>query len=1238
MWPLIKLWLASPVFPDDEPKTRRANLLNSTLINLLTLLPIIFIGNLLVGRTPFLVFGAIVLAISSVFILRAWMRRGGVRASSVVLIALGIVLITAAVASLGTIRTPSAALYLLVVIIGGLLFSFRGLLTTTAICSILVGGLILAEKAGWLPRPDYSVTITQWIAYAAIFGWTGNLVLSALRAGRESLARADREIIERKKAEEALQESEEKYRLLYENSLDALMLTAPDGRILSANPAACKIFERTEKEICQAGRISIIDTSDPRLSAGVRERDSTGTFMGELTGLRSDGTKFPVEVTSAIFKDRDGNLRTSMIIRDITERKKAEATLRESEERFKALFETAKDSIFIKDITGKYIKANPAMGKMLGIPVSHIIGSTDRDLITKHKFDRIQMEDARVLNGETIEVEHDFIIDGEKVFFETIKFPLRDKEGTIIGLCGIARDITERNQTGAKILRINRALRIISACNRGLTRATNEIDWLNELCRILVEEAGFRMAWIGYAEQDERRRVRPVAYAGFEEGYLGTVDITWADTERGRGPTGTAIRTGEPVIARNIPIDPAFEPWRRAAIQRGYTSSIALPLNVEGTRLGALNVYAAEADAFDAEEVELLSQLAWDLSYGIISLRSHQEREKAQKALHESEAKFKSIYAQSPVGIELYNSDGKLIDANPACLAIFGVSDLKSVLGFDLFHDPNIPEDSKIKLLHGEPVKYETLFDFELVKKMKLYETAKTGTCYLDCLITPIISEKGQINGYLVHVRDITRRKQAEVSREETEAHLRAVLNNAPITIFAMDDRGAFTLSEGKGLEHVGLKPGENVGVSAVDLYGSIPFVEPTGKVTTGKEVIRRALSGETVNAVDELRGVYFDNFISPIRDLYGKVVGVVGVATDITERKHFEDALRESEKKFSIAFHNSPNLIAITTYPDGKIIDINDTWAHALSIGHEESLGKTAAELDLWSNAADCDRCYAELKENGRIRNAEVTLKTKSKSIVCLCTAEFIEFGSRRHVLWEFRDISARKRAEAELRRSREELRALSAKMEIAREEERARIAREIHDELGQRLTVLIMDLSVIAKKIPNDLKPLKEKTNLMVEEVDSLIKTVRRISTEMRPSILDDLGLVPAIEWLCKDFLGQHRIRFRLDLKTKAIDIGRNRNIGVFRIVQEALTNVVRHAKASLIEIRLKENPDNYILNIRDNGRGITKTEIISPNSFGLGVMRERARLLGGEIKISGTPGRGTVLVLKIPKAGAT
>ncbi|MBZ5668906.1 MAG: GAF domain-containing protein [Acidobacteriia bacterium] len=201
--------------------------------------------------------------------------------------------------------------------------------------------------------------------------------------------------------------------------------------------------------------------------------------------------------------------------------------------------------------------------------------------------------------------------------------------------------VTQRTE---EIRRLNRALRTISECDQAIVRVQEEPELVKTVCRILVEEGGYCLAWVGYAEQDEAKTVRPVGRAGFQQGYLETVNITWADAERGRGPTGTAIRTGQPCIQRHTSEDPDFAPWRNEALQRGYASSIALPLVRDGKPFGALTVCAREVDAFDKEELRLLSDLADDLAFGSETIRARVERKRAEAALQQQAALFDQTY------------------------------------------------------------------------------------------------------------------------------------------------------------------------------------------------------------------------------------------------------------------------------------------------------------------------------------------------------------------------------------------------------------------------------------------------------------------------------------------------------------------------------------------------------------------------------------------------------------------
>jgi signal transduction histidine kinase len=237
---------------------------------------------------------------------------------------------------------------------------------------------------------------------------------------------------------------------------------------------------------------------------------------------------------------------------------------------------------------------------------------------------------------------------------------------------------------------------------------------------------------------------------------------------------------------------------------------------------------------------------------------------------------------------------------------------------------------------------------------------------------------------------------------------------------------------------------------------------------------------------------------------------------------------------------------------------------------------------------------------------------------------------------LRESADRRERQRAEDKLRRSLDQLRALTSYLQYVREEERTRIAREVHDELGQALTGLKLDMSWLASRLSKNAKPVQQKVKTMVDHIDATIQTVRRIATELRPGILDSLGLVAAIEWQANEFQSRTGIPCNVNPAVDDTIWDQDFSTVFFRIFQETLTNIIRHAQATLVEVRLEKQNDALVLTVKDNGRGISEEEIANTRSIGLVGMRERAMLIGGEVTLQGAPGKGTTVTLRVPLSG--
>jgi len=249
-----------------------------------------------------------------------------------------------------------------------------------------------------------------------------------------------------------------------------------------------------------------------------------------------------------------------------------------------------------------------------------------------------------------------------------------------------------------ELARLNRTLQTLYQCNQALVRATAEYELLHSVCRILVEVGGLRMAWVGYRELNEEKTVRPVAWAGYDAGYLERIDITWADTETGRGPTGTAIRTSTSCWTRDNLTDPNLTPWRDEDLRRGYASSVSLPLLSHGEAFGALTLHSEEPDAFNESTIEQYTDLANNLAYGVIALHTREERKQAENEIRRlnaslekrvaertielgrSEEKFRALFEGTSLAVVLHDENG-ILEANPSWLRLLGYSSLDEVVG-----------------------------------------------------------------------------------------------------------------------------------------------------------------------------------------------------------------------------------------------------------------------------------------------------------------------------------------------------------------------------------------------------------------------------------------------------------------------------------------------------------------------------------------------------------------------------
>jgi PAS domain S-box-containing protein len=611
------------------------------------------------------------------------------------------------------------------------------------------------------------------------------------------------------------------------------------------------------------------------------------------------------------------------------------------------------------------------------------------------------------------------------------------------------------------------------------------------------------------------------------------------------------------------------------------------------------------------------------------------ERLRAEEALKMSEERFRKIIEVSPIGITTCDPNFRLTSANEAFCRMTGYSEeeLLSLTFLDITH-PEYREENVInlgKLSRGGISEYST---------EKRYIRKDGSVFWGSVIVTAIRDNAGRMIHTLAMIENINDRKVAEEEIRKWKDHYEVVSITSGQAVYDYHLASGIIKWGGETEKVLGYTSDE---IGHIDRWAELIHPDEKEKVL---EILDNQIRTQSVLNVRYRflhkagHYLYVHDKAHIVRNSSNEPESLVGMMQDITDIVMAGRVLAAKEQQYRTLFEVSPSGISLQDL-QGNILDVNDSYCRMTGFSREELIGKNVRML------VPKGKHYHDVADNinriirGKILEHEVINLNKAGKLLFIelkDTLFRLPDGSD-GILTVSNNITGRKHAEQFLKESQEKLKVFAEHLQTIREEERVEIARELHDNLGQHLSAIKMDLCMLIKKlseiqcedekVPGIIGQAKD----MIPMIEQTIDMVRKISSELRPVLLDELGLIPAIERYLEEFGKRGGIECSLVLGVRNIKVDRNHAVGIFRILQEACTNILRHAEATRVEVRIMKDKKSVILEIGDNGIGMRKSKIDNIRSLGILGMRERAMLFGGELQITSKKGQGTKVSVEIP-----
>ena len=989
------------------------------------------------------------------------------------------------------------------------------------------------------------------------------------------------DIHERKLTELAYQKSEDKFRAVFEqNTIGVAQLDSKTGKFNQVNDRYCEIIGYHAEQLQDKTIQSITHSGDLQRTLDKLndlQADRIESFSIENRYIRPDHSIVYVNLTVSrmVSSEVDGSINLIVVAEDITELKEAQ----KAKARLAAIVESSDDAIMSKSLDGMITSWNKGAERLFGYTAEEAIGKPKAMLLPADRPNEVNDNLACIKRGEIVdhfETKRQRK-DGSLIDVTLSVSPVYDFNAKLIGAATIARDISEHKEAQKTL---GRLAAIVESSDDAIM--SKSLD-------------GMITSWNKSAE-------RMFGYTAEEA--IGKPKAMLLPVDRPNEVNDNLAR-----IKRGEIVD-HFETKR----QRKDGSLIDVALSVSP-------IYSSNKQLVGA------ATIARDIS----------QRKQIESQLAESEAWFSGILNIADDALIAVDESSVIQLFNKGAERIFGYN-AEEMIGQSL--NTLLPKrfaethQSHIRGFAKTPVVAR-----QMGERSEIYGLRKDGSEFpAEASISKLKTSKGLT--FTVILRDITERKQIENQLAESEAWFSGILNIADDAVIAVDESSVIQLFN-KGAERI-------FGYSVEQMIGqSLNTLLPKRFAETHQSHIRgfaqTPVAARQMGERSEIYGLRKDGTEFPAEASISKLKTSKGltftvILRDITERKEAQKA----GARLAAIVESSDDAIMGKSL-EGIITSWNKGAERLFGYTAEEVIGQSKSILLPVDRPNEVNENLARIKDGEVIQNYETVHCHKNGLLIDVSLSVSplrAPDGQLIGVATIARDITERKRAAEQLKTTNDRLRMLSQQMQQAKEAEQKRIAQELHDEFGQALSSLKWDLAYLKREIQrqpclNDLDNINARIEDMSNLLGDAIATTRRIATALRPPMLDDLGLIPALEWQAHDFQERTKISctYCVNPVIGPTTINDDQATALFRITQELLTNILRHAKASEITINLDRDDNILVLRVKDNGVGYRAPPNPQGASLGLLGIQERAESLGGRFSIQGIPGQGTTAIVQIP-----